>query len=354
MAATWAGSASRGRLSIVLRGAILAVAGLLSPGGSHVTHAAGLRCFDNLPVRGEVRAGQGDALIAAGHLDVTRPPYRADRTGLTDAAPALQRAITDGYEQDLVVHLPKGTYLVGAPLVPRQIENFAGCGASNRKHGNQIVGDATGGGYPVLKAKAGAFVGVPLLTMRFEGSLGAARHYVSLVRGLTIDMGANPCGHGLSLEGARALFDRGHPDPGRFRRRRHRAARLGRIADQRDGGRRQCRHPAASARGCRSAFRMPASAGMAAFASRTDLPQCGGRRAPHRRAGVAEPIHQCWYGRDCLRAEPGERPCGTRAPEGATLPQGLGEERDGDFQRHGRDDHAVVRSSNFWPSDDQR
>jgi hypothetical protein len=35
-----------------------------------------------------------------------------------------------------------------------------------------------------------------------DGSLGAARHYVSLVRGLTIDMGSNPEGHALSLEGA--------------------------------------------------------------------------------------------------------------------------------------------------------
>jgi hypothetical protein len=164
--------------------------------------AGGMRCFDNLPVTDEVRQGQGEALIAAGYIDVTRAPYRADQTGTGDAAPAIQRAITDGYEQNLVVYLPKGTYLIGTPLVARQIENFAGCGLSNRKHGNIIIGDATGGGYPILKAKAGAFVGTTLLTMRFEGSLGAARHYVSLVRGLTIDMGSNPLGQGLSLEGA--------------------------------------------------------------------------------------------------------------------------------------------------------
>lgn len=191
-----------GRGSSALRGVFLAAGAVLAFGGSHAPHAAGMRCFDNLPVSEEVRAGQGAALIEAGFLDVTRPPYRADPTGATDAAPALQRAITDGYEQNLVVHVPKGTYLVGTPLVARQVENFQGCGASNRKHGNQIVGAAAGDSYPVLKAKAGAFIAVPLLTLRFEGSLGAARHYAALVRGLTIDMGANPRGHGLSLEGA--------------------------------------------------------------------------------------------------------------------------------------------------------
>jgi hypothetical protein len=170
--------------------------------------AAGMRCFDNLKVSDAVRSGQGDKLIDAGYIDVTKAPYNADRTGTSDAAPAIQQAITDGYTQSLVVFVPKGTYLLGSPLVARQRERFQErCGASNRKHGNILIGDGTGGDFPVLKAKDGAFAGKTVLTMVFVGTDGvtpgaAGRHYVSLVRGFTIDMGNNPAGNGLSLEGA--------------------------------------------------------------------------------------------------------------------------------------------------------
>ena len=112
-----------------------------------------MRCFDNLPVSAAVRSGQGSTLIDAGYIDVTKAPYNADKTGASDAAPAIQQAIADGYNMSLVVYVPKGTYLIGSPLVARQIEEFGGCGGSNRKHGNIIVGDTTGGNFPVLKAK---------------------------------------------------------------------------------------------------------------------------------------------------------------------------------------------------------
>ena len=82
----------------------------------------------------------GQWLIEAGYLDVTKPPYNADQAGTADAAPAIQRAIADGYNMSLVVYVPKGTYLIGSPLVQRQIEGFSRCG-SNRKHGNLLVGD---------------------------------------------------------------------------------------------------------------------------------------------------------------------------------------------------------------------
>ncbi len=42
-------------------------------------------------------------------IDVTQAPYRADKTGATDAQPAIQKAITDAREKD-VVYLPAGTY----------------------------------------------------------------------------------------------------------------------------------------------------------------------------------------------------------------------------------------------------
>jgi Pectate lyase superfamily protein len=169
--------------------------------------AAGMRCFDNLPAADAVRRGQGSTLIDAGYIDVTKAPYNANKTGTIDAAPSIQKALTDGYNQSLVVYVPKGTYLVGSPLVVRQIEKFGGCGGSNRKHGNIIVGDGTGGSFPVLKAKTGAFAGKTMITMLSVAPDGVTpgdpgRHYVSLIRGFTIDMGQNSTGNGLSLEGA--------------------------------------------------------------------------------------------------------------------------------------------------------
>ena len=41
-------------------------------------------------------------------VDVTKSPYRADNTGVTDAQPAIQKAITEAEEDD-VVYLPAGT-----------------------------------------------------------------------------------------------------------------------------------------------------------------------------------------------------------------------------------------------------
>jgi len=189
----------------IFRAVGLTLAALLALCGS--AHAAGMRCFDNLPVSAAVRAGQGSTLIDAGYLDVTKAPYNADKTGAADAAPAIQRAIADGYAMSLVVYVPKGTYRIGAPLVMRQVEGFGGCGGSNRKHGNLLVGDTTGGTFPVLKSVDGAFAGKTLLSAIFVLADGVTpgdpgRHYVSLIRGFTLDMGNNPTGDALSLPGA--------------------------------------------------------------------------------------------------------------------------------------------------------
>lgn len=48
-------------------------------------------------------------------VDVTRSPYRADNTEATDAQPAIQKAITEAEEDDLV-HLPAGTYRVNSAI----------------------------------------------------------------------------------------------------------------------------------------------------------------------------------------------------------------------------------------------
>ncbi len=48
-------------------------------------------------------------------LDVTQPPYQADRTGATDAQPAIMRALADAKDND-VVYLPAGTYRINTAV----------------------------------------------------------------------------------------------------------------------------------------------------------------------------------------------------------------------------------------------
>ncbi len=55
-------------------------------------------------------------LISMGILDVTKAPYYADNTGITDSTLAIQRAINDGRDARCVVYLPSGTYLVSDTL----------------------------------------------------------------------------------------------------------------------------------------------------------------------------------------------------------------------------------------------
>ncbi len=47
----------------------------------------------------------------ARRMDVTKAPYHADNTGVTDSQPAIQKAIADAQEND-VVYLPAGTYRI--------------------------------------------------------------------------------------------------------------------------------------------------------------------------------------------------------------------------------------------------
>jgi MYXO-CTERM domain-containing protein len=166
--------------------------------------AAALRCYDNpklSSVPASVQSGQGK-LLAAGYLDVTKAPYNADASGAKDAAGAIQQAIGDAYKYSFTVYVPKGTYLLGKPIVAKQLEGFGGCGMSNRKYINVVVGDTTGGTFPVLRAKDGAFAGKTMVTFMFDGPNGAPRHYGSIFRGFTLDMGNNPTATALSMPGA--------------------------------------------------------------------------------------------------------------------------------------------------------
>jgi len=55
--------------------------------------------------------------------DVTLAPYNADKTGATDAGPAIQAAINAAKAND-VVYLPAGTYLVATRIFINYKNNF--------------------------------------------------------------------------------------------------------------------------------------------------------------------------------------------------------------------------------------
>ena len=65
-------------------------------------------------------------------LDVTQPPYRADNTGASDAQPAIQKAVNDAKEKD-VVYLPAGEYRLEKGIRISYKSNFTVRGAGPEK-----------------------------------------------------------------------------------------------------------------------------------------------------------------------------------------------------------------------------
>ncbi len=65
-------------------------------------------------------------------IDVTQPPYSADKIGVADAQPAIQNAIADAREKD-VVYLPAGTYRLDKPIRIGYKSRFALRGAGPGK-----------------------------------------------------------------------------------------------------------------------------------------------------------------------------------------------------------------------------
>lgn len=53
-----------------------------------------------------------DRLLDLGCLDVTRAPYQADPTGKKDSTAAIQRAVNDARDRQLVCFFPSGTYRI--------------------------------------------------------------------------------------------------------------------------------------------------------------------------------------------------------------------------------------------------
>lgn len=63
-------------------------------------------------------------------IDVTLPPYSADKTGVADAVPAITAAIAAAAPED-VVYLPAGTYRFDSPVNPKNNITIRGAGMGN-------------------------------------------------------------------------------------------------------------------------------------------------------------------------------------------------------------------------------
>jgi len=153
--------------------------------------------------------------ITEGMLDVTKAPYYADNTGVTNAQPAIQNAIDDAYDANLVVFFPSGTYLCSSNF--SLIQAPGGGANSQRKFVNKLVGSTTGS-RPVLKLKDGAVVtnnfnaaaDYPIFLyftyagIDNTGTYGEdpSRHYCAELRGINIDMGNNPGVSAVRMTGA--------------------------------------------------------------------------------------------------------------------------------------------------------
>jgi hypothetical protein len=169
-----------------------------------------------------------------GFIDVTQAPYNAKGDNSTDDSAAIQAAINDGYDNNLVVYFPGNkTYVVSKQLVLNHINDEwvhpGSAWPSQRKFGHVLVGSTTGTP-PVIRLQDGSMsAGEPLFLFQFFTPNGTApqpptpglrhrdlatwydpanattdstRQYVSTMRGIDINMGDNPDVDAISMDSA--------------------------------------------------------------------------------------------------------------------------------------------------------
>src|SRR5437868_5444753 len=88
---------------------------LLFGSGAHAL----MRIYVNVPIATfpqAMRDAAGAHFFNDGYLNVKSPPYSAKGDGTTDDSSAFLLAIKDAYENNLVVYVPSGTYLISRQL----------------------------------------------------------------------------------------------------------------------------------------------------------------------------------------------------------------------------------------------
>ena len=141
--------------------------------------------------------------IDEGFLNVTQPPYNAKGDGVSDDSWAIQAAINDAYDSNLIVFFP-GDNVYRCEKHLRCIQQPVGSWASQRKFSHKLVG-STVGTPPVLRLADSTWVeSNTFLKFAYEddGGVDSSRHYCAELKNIHIDMGDNASVTAVEMHGA--------------------------------------------------------------------------------------------------------------------------------------------------------
>lgn len=138
----------------------------------------------------------------AGYIDVTAPPYNADKTGATDSTAAINAAINAVYNGSLtftwqypIVYFPNGTYLVSGTLARNPV--YGSPAVATPDYGMELVGQSMSG--VVIKLAPGTFTAAPAMPVIKTQSItgggfgvgNGTQGFHNIIENLTVTIGTN-------------------------------------------------------------------------------------------------------------------------------------------------------------------
>jgi hypothetical protein len=130
----------------------------------------------------------------AGVLDVTKPPYNADKTGTTDATAAIQAALSAYPNGSRTIYLPDGIYLISNTL--RWPEGSGG----NEYKRTMIQGQSKSGTIIKLKDACEGFQNAASRKAMIYTGPSPAQRFRNAIRGITVNTGSgNPGACGIQF-----------------------------------------------------------------------------------------------------------------------------------------------------------